>query len=150
MTIRTAQLQDAATQSFEKLKAYLNPVAKDAYALGYKKSKQLRKAYPALVENVGDVAYKTLQQSKQGLKTAGHQVAHTAAQTAHSVGRGVHTVESKLLKVGFIYMIYRLVVSDEQVVKVANKVKAHIHQKPIKSAAIALGAGYVIGKIVRW
>ena len=146
MTFRSADIQDAANQVFENLKSYLKPAAKEAYATGYKRTKQLRQAYPAFADSVSDAAYRTIKQSKQALKTAGNQVAHSAG----SVGRQVHCLETSLIKVGFIYMIYRLFISDDHVAKATHKVKARINEKPVESALIALGVGYVIGKIVRW
>jgi len=77
---------------------------------------------------------------------AGGQVAHTAGALGHKM----QSAESRLLKVGFIYMVYRLFISDPHVAQATRKAREHINQQPVESAIIALGVGYVIGKMVRW
>ena len=145
MTFRAADLKETTHQALANLKAYINPAAKEAYALGAKTTRQLQTAYPAIAHDVSDAAYKTVKQSKQALKL----VSNRASDLASNVGSAARSAEKNLLKVGFIYMIYRLFITDDHVVKAANTLKANITRKPVESAAIALGIGYVLGKIIR-
>ena len=150
MTIQAKDIQDAANRKLINIKDYLRPAAREAYNHGTRTADHLRSAYPAIAESVSEAALHAIKQSQSALKSAGTQVATTAGDTFSIIGRRVYGLETSLLKISFIYAAYKLFASEAQVVAAAERVKARVHRKPVESAFIALGAGYLLGKIIRF
>lgn len=105
--------------------------------------KQFQELYPELASAVREFAGRAAQQTR-----------HFASATSQELGvvgtRAVKYMDSNVLKFGVLYVAYRWIAGHPEVSDVAEKVKRHVEQRPVESAIIAAGAGYLIGRLLRW
>ena len=102
-------------------------------------------AYPRLVRNVKHAAQDT---GKQMQQLAG-KTEHNMAIAAGCLANGPRQGGSCLIKIGIGLGIIKLLSADKQRSEAAAKVRGYIEEKPVESAILALGAGYVLGKLLR-
>jgi len=137
-----AKAEDMGQDALRHAKDY----ADKAYTSGYQLVDEFQKSYPALVHDARELSHNASIRAKKAYKIAGDRASHAA----EVVGKQLHRTERKLIKVGVIYAIYRLFTQDNEIASArAAELKEHIHENPVQSAVIALGAGYILGKLFR-
>ena len=125
---------------------YINSSAKKAYNKGAEISGYVQKQYPAIIYQGRNLTRNAAQQSKYALETT----VKRAGSIACAVGNQLRHSEKSLLMLGFIYAVYKLIVADdEKVTQATKKLKAKINEKPVQSAIIALGAGFLLSRFFK-
>jgi ElaB/YqjD/DUF883 family membrane-anchored ribosome-binding protein len=145
MTFKTTQVKKIAGNTVDTLTNYLNAGAEQAYATGSEVRDYIHKNYPAVVEKARDMAQQTAGQSRAALRGAGSQM----GKAAHVVGTTLEHTERRLMKMGMVFVAYKWFAGDSAIKKVTDDVKKHVNENPVQSVVIALGAGYVLGKLFR-
>lgn len=135
-----------ANDILAKTKDLVSTVANEGYKTTNRYARQFNRAYPLVVNNARSAASTTLTQAQKLAHNAGEHLGHLSKD----FGRHAIVAEKQLLRVGFIYIVYKLFVADDQkVYACTQKVKTKIRQHPVESAFLAVGAGIVLGKLFR-
>ncbi len=136
-----AEARDNAKMAAREGQDFLNAKSKVAYKVGEK----LQRAYPTLVSNLRNNAQARAAELREVLRTHGPEV---AAASSRLYKQGVHSVEFKLLKAGAIFALWRYLSRNPQVAEVTERVKAEVKAEPVQAAVVALGIGFLIGRIL--
>jgi ElaB/YqjD/DUF883 family membrane-anchored ribosome-binding protein len=146
MYSHTAKVRDTANDLLDGAKDLLNSAAGEFYKTATRYGKKVEKNYPIVLSNVRDTASDAAKYSRASLISAGE----TLGSAAEQAGDAIRAVEKSVLRIGLVYAVYKLFIADDKkVYEATQKVKTIIREKPVQSAAIALGAGYLVGKLFR-
>ena len=139
-------IRDFSHSAADSAKAWLEKANRQASKKARDVAKQVRKAYPQYAAQARDTAEKALQRGRS-LAASAQQELYNAT---HRTQGKLRCMETGMIRVGLSYLFFKWLNSPDASARTkAQKVQSHIRRKPVESALIALGTGYLLGKLLR-
>ena len=142
--VKSNDLPKSARQLQKEGKKRIKSARRNLTQSGRRLSDQFQEWYPEIISNLRDFSSRAADQTRQLAGIAGRELGAVG-------GRAIRYTDTSVVKLGALYALFKWLQSSyPEVNEATEKVKRHIEEKPVESALIAAGVGYLIGRLLRW
>jgi ElaB/YqjD/DUF883 family membrane-anchored ribosome-binding protein len=141
--VKSNTLPKSARKIIKEGKSLAQSASRELQQSGSSLGKQVAELYPEVAATLREIAGRTAEQARTLIGTTGRELGVVGT-------RAVRYMDSNVVKIGVLYAFYRWLSGHQEVIDATEKVKEQIRQRPVESAVIAAGIGYLVGRLLRW